>query len=176
MRKLAYRLHQDVPDLRDWDQDDLVQEALLKAMIRLDDFRGESSLKTWVISLARNHLITMARHLSHRPRAVGDAVYTRPVVAEPHRQVDLREQTKGLLGWLRQSPDGVKHGWEVLNLLLKNHGNFHATATAMSVYSGSPWTVERTRNVVRQIKATAKGQALCEAVGIVTEGENNTKE
>ena len=36
------------------DAEDIVQETYLKAHSRIDTFRGESSLKTWMFSIASN--------------------------------------------------------------------------------------------------------------------------
>jgi len=36
------------------DAEDIVQETYLKAHARIDTFRGESSLKTWMFSIASN--------------------------------------------------------------------------------------------------------------------------
>ncbi len=177
MRRLAFALHRDVSALRSWDAEDLYQEAFLKAMLKLEGFRGEASLKSWAIGVAKNHLLDQARHLKHSPTAVGDAVSLiknrRENDADERR--NLRHGIRELLGWLRKSPDGVTDGWEVLNLLAKSGGNLDYTATAMTLHQGQPWTVERVRNVVRKIKVTAKGRALCEAVGIISQEDESKR-
>ena len=37
--------------------DDIVQETMLKALAHADEFRFESSLKTWLTSIAKNELV-----------------------------------------------------------------------------------------------------------------------
>src|SRR5699024_4857927 len=43
------------------DVEDLVQEVFIKAIDRFDSFKGDSSPKTWLISIARNLAIDEAR-------------------------------------------------------------------------------------------------------------------
>ena len=161
-------MHRTLPDLRSlWDKDDLIQEAYLKALMALDGFRGEASLKTWTVSMTRNHLISMARAAALRPKPAGDASgECAKKNQDPGTRLELRDSTKELLGWLRKNPSEVNRGWEVMNLLLKSHGNYPYVALALTIHTGHPWTVEATRNVVRKIEDTPRGRALCEALGI----------
>jgi RNA polymerase sigma-70 factor (ECF subfamily) len=41
--------------------DDIVQETILKALVHADDFRFESTVKTWLTSIARNELRQLYR-------------------------------------------------------------------------------------------------------------------
>ncbi len=52
--------------------EDAVQEALIKAWVHLDTFRGESSVKTWLFRLVANECLSARRR--HRPRPVDDDV------------------------------------------------------------------------------------------------------
>jgi RNA polymerase sigma-70 factor (ECF subfamily) len=54
------------------DTDDIVQEAWIKASTGLDSFRNESSIKTWVFSIASNLVIDNQRKLKRWPEAVTD--------------------------------------------------------------------------------------------------------
>ena len=162
---LAFRMSQDVEALSSWEPEDLVQEALLRALTKLDKFHGRSSLKTWVITVAKRHLLTMARAAAIRPRPGGDAVLQVGAVdQDDDRREDLKESTGDLLGWLDSNPDEVKLGWEVLNLLLWNHGNYSYVALALSIHTGTGWSEQRVRAVVRRIKETPHGRALCAAL------------
>jgi len=178
--KLASSMRQSMVGLRDWEHSDLVQEAHLKVLMGLDRFGGASSLKTWALSAAKNHLISMARHSRHRPRPIGRAagnaavsVGLRRVAHDLVDRMILRTSTKDLLGWLRANPGQVDAGWEVLNLLLWNPGNYSYAALAMTLHTGEPWTAEGIRRVIRKIKLTAKGAALCDALGISTGNSDN---
>lgn len=43
------------------DAEDAAQEVLIKVLTRLDSFRGESALRTWVFRIACNHLLNVRR-------------------------------------------------------------------------------------------------------------------
>lgn len=48
--------------------DDLTQETYLRAMKSLPRFRGDSSAKTWLLSIARRVCVDEVRHAQSRPR------------------------------------------------------------------------------------------------------------
>src|SRR5688572_12382976 len=54
------------------DTEDILQETYLKAHSKLDTFRGESSLKTWVFSIASNLALDLLRSRKHWPENVTD--------------------------------------------------------------------------------------------------------
>ena len=54
------------------DAEDLVQETYLKARSKIDTFRGESSLKTWVFSIASNLARDLLRSKKRWPETVTD--------------------------------------------------------------------------------------------------------
>ena len=54
------------------DAEDIVQETYLKAHAKFDSFRGESSLKTWVFSIASNLAIDLLRAKKRWPENVTD--------------------------------------------------------------------------------------------------------
>lgn len=172
VKALAVRLHQNLATLRAWEPDDLVQEVFLKALMRLERFEGRSSLKTWVVSVARNHLLSMARSAARRPRPGGDLTANVPARdAEPSRRLLLRGSTEDLLDFLRENPAQVEHGWEVLNLMLWMHADLARVAFSLTVHTGQPWTEERVRNVIRKVRKTPRGRALCSTLGFTNDGE-----
>lgn len=174
--RLAGKMRRDIPLLRDLAHEDLVQECFVKALQHLPNYDSRlGSLSTWTGNLARNHLISMARRIGSRPKVNREDVERSSGVqgsTEPSYEPDLghrlvlRSQTRELLGWLSDCPDGIERGWEVFNLLLKTNGNWSYTANALCVHTGRPWTTERVRNVVRAIKTTPSGYSLCESLGI----------
>jgi len=175
-------MRRNIPLLRDLDNEDLVQECYVKALTSLDHYDPRlSSLKTWTVGIARNHLVSVARRIGSRPqvnREDIEIVSGVPGSADPSyepdigRRVVLRSQTKEMLGWLSQCPDGIDQGWAVLNLLLKTNANWSYTANALCIHTGQAWTTERVRNVVRAIKKTPRGQALCDSLGIRIDNDN----
>ncbi|MBS4054317.1 MAG: sigma-70 family RNA polymerase sigma factor, partial [Thermaerobacter sp.] len=48
--------------------DDLVQESLLRAWLKVKDFRGESSFGTWLLRIMENHHIDMLRKKRRSPQ------------------------------------------------------------------------------------------------------------
>lgn len=159
--------------LRGYEVEDLVQEVMLKALVKLHLFNGKNgcSFKTWVQNVARNHLCSMSRSVKRRPMFTTDdgTLPHRPYRDDPAQKTLLRSSTKELLSWLRANPDGVKHGWEVLNLLLKTHGDYEYTAFALTMHTGLPWTVQAVRAAKNRISQTPRGRELCSALGITNE-------
>jgi len=175
--KLAGALRQSCPPLREQAHEDLVQECFARTLAQLPHYCGRSGIKTWAVRVARNHLVSQARAIASRPKvnivdvdiAAGAVGSCEPCYTPDFgRRLVLRSQTKDLLGWLSDRPDGIDQGWAVLNLLMKTHGNWDYTASALCLHTGQPWTTERVRNVVRAIKDTFRGRALCDSLGITT--------
>lgn len=54
------------------DAEDIVQETYLKAQSKIDSFRGDSSLKTWVFSIASNLAKDLLRSKKRWPETVTD--------------------------------------------------------------------------------------------------------
>ena len=54
------------------DAEDIVQETYLKAHSKIDTFRGESSLKTWVFSIAANLARDLLKSKKRWPENVTD--------------------------------------------------------------------------------------------------------
>ena len=54
------------------DAEDIVQDTYLKAQAKMDTFRGESSLKTWVFSIASNLARDLLRSKKRWPETVTD--------------------------------------------------------------------------------------------------------
>ncbi len=47
---------------------DIVQQAYVQALARLDGFQGASSIRTWLVSIALRHVLTDARKEGVRPQ------------------------------------------------------------------------------------------------------------
>src|ERR1044072_9138196 len=54
------------------DAEDILQESYLRAHAKIDTFRGESSLKTWVFSIAANLARDLLRPKKRWPETVTD--------------------------------------------------------------------------------------------------------
>ena len=55
------------------DAEDATQEILVKVITRLDSFRGEAAVRTWVYRVAANHLLTTRRRRMERQAWTFDA-------------------------------------------------------------------------------------------------------
>ena len=74
------------------DAEDLLQEIFLSAHRKLDGFRGESALGTWLYRLAMNHCLDFLRSRSARTGQLTDPLDDDPGSYEPGRR-GLAEQT-----------------------------------------------------------------------------------
>jgi len=64
------------------DAEDLLQEVFLSAHRKLDGFRGESALGTWLYRLAANHCLDYLRSRAARTGQLTDAFEDEPVLAD----------------------------------------------------------------------------------------------
>jgi len=69
--------------------DDLVQETYLRAHRSLPSFAGDSSVRTWLLSIARHVCIDEVRARGRRRRLLA-AQPPRPSYVEPHGGVELQ--------------------------------------------------------------------------------------
>lgn len=74
------------------DAEDLLQEIFLSAHRKLESFRGESALGTWLYRLATNHCLDHLRSRAARMNQVTDALDDEPSLAHAGRG-GLAEQT-----------------------------------------------------------------------------------
>ena len=156
---------------RTYTADDLIQEVYLKALRELEKgFRVDYSFKAYVLMLAKNHLRCLLRSAGRAsaPQAEDLTSYQFEEALAVEKDLDhpmhRRLTTKRLLRWLRENPWEIRHGWLVLNLMLWNHGNTDLVALAMNELTASAWTCEGVRIVIRKIKQTELGEALCGAL------------
>lgn len=183
---LAFDMRRKIRFLHAMEIEDLVQECMHRVLWDIEDYdpQGRASFKSWAVDVVRGHILSLSRRLATRktdfleeltPEPGTDSngpKYEPSCLPDVGRRLMLRSQTQDLLGWLSKSPDGVQYGWEVLNLLLKTHGNRAYAAKALSIHTGQKWTLKRVDSVLAQISVTPRGRDLCESLGIrVNEGE-----
>lgn len=98
---------------RDHEYEDLLQSALeaVLAALRKDEFRGDSSLSTWVTIIARNVAIDVLRARSRERRVFANGAETERVAARtpspqasPERLAEVREQLARYHEVLRRLP------------------------------------------------------------------------
>ena len=76
---------------------DAVQEALLKAWDRRDDFRGEAALDTWIHRIALNAAIDLTRRRKTRAEEeLEDDAYEAPHAETPESDYSMQALTKDL--------------------------------------------------------------------------------
>jgi RNA polymerase sigma-70 factor (ECF subfamily) len=74
------------------DAEDLLQEIFLTAHRKLEGFRGDSSLGTWLYRLATNHCLDFLRSRAARAGQITDALDDDPTIADAGSK-GLAEQT-----------------------------------------------------------------------------------
>ena len=92
------------------DAEDLLQEIFLSAHRKLDGFRGESALGTWLYRLATNHCLDYLRSRAARTNQLTDELDDDPGHYEPGRG-GLAEQTVTKMDLERavaQLPEGCR--------------------------------------------------------------------
>ena len=82
--------------------EDAAQDALLRVWRNLDKFRGESSLSTWIYTIARNAALTARKALRHAETSL-DGVSERVMTTAPeHATPDLMRMVEALPDAQRQ--------------------------------------------------------------------------
>jgi RNA polymerase sigma factor (sigma-70 family) len=147
-----------------WDREDLVQEAYLRVLIKIEDFKGDSKLKTWVYRIARNRALDMARRAKLNSETISreipeESLFSRELRSS--KRMEFTEGIKALMRWLKQNPEQIENGWEVMTLMLKNGGNSRFVASAMTKHTGHKWSTRSVNNVVKKVKASRLGSELC---------------
>lgn len=180
IRKLAHSYAGRMAEVGPYSADDLAQEIYCKALVELDrGFSPKWSFKSYVLRMARNHLISMARTgLARKRRGIlptsleEETLQSQTVLAfetDPGKRVDLRNGIRDLLRWLRENRAIYPWGWELVQFMLLTHGDVNYTALALTVRTDQAWTVGMVRSTVKQITRTQKGGALCSALGVPQE-------
>jgi RNA polymerase sigma factor (sigma-70 family) len=127
---MRYALRRRIPVSSDVDE--LVQQALLQAVVGWPTFRGEAEVSTWVFGIAQN----LARNHVSRPAGpvqfgLGDAVDAAPCNApDPFEQLAQRERVKRLQEGLEGLP---KNQTEALWLVGVDGLSYEEAATTMGV-------------------------------------------
>jgi RNA polymerase sigma-70 factor, ECF subfamily len=92
------------------DAEDMLQEVFLTAHRKLDGFRGESSLGTWLYRLATNLCLDHLRSRAGRNRQLTDALDEEPVLADARTRglADRAVSRLDLERALEKLPDGCR--------------------------------------------------------------------
>lgn len=94
------------------DAEDVVQNALIKAWQHLPEFRGDSSVRTWLLTITSNQAYDARRR--RRPRAIDDALLaTRPddLETDPADQLVDAELWEALTVALTELPWRQRSSW-----------------------------------------------------------------
>ena len=99
--RLCYRFVNNREDAMD-----LAQDVFIKAFEHLENFRRESSLKTWLCRIAMNHCINHVKRHSHDFIEINE--YTGSVWASVQSQLEDREEREHFRRLVRQLPPKQK--------------------------------------------------------------------
>ena len=86
--------------------EDLAQEVFLRAYLRLDSFRGDSRLSTWLYTITRNHCLNAVKKRGTEPVESGAAVNAEIAGSdgsEVHGAVELTESFQSLWRLMRDT-------------------------------------------------------------------------
>ncbi|MCS7270715.1 MAG: sigma-70 family RNA polymerase sigma factor [Gemmataceae bacterium] len=100
---LAYRILGQLQDA-----EDVTQQTFLSVIEHLDQFRGESSVMTWVLRIATNHALQLLRRRRQRPTVPLDVPSDDDQTPLPHPEYIAR--------W-RDDPQRLAHDAEVRQLV-----------------------------------------------------------
>ncbi len=86
--------------------EDLLQDAFMRVLSRIGDFRGDSALGTWIHRVAVNEALQKLRRKRRRKRIFDDAVeeISKPVThtEDPSRRMDVRSAIEDLPPRMRE--------------------------------------------------------------------------
>lgn len=131
--------------------EDVAQDALLKAFRRLDGFRGDASLKTWLLAIAWRQALSHRRSLVTRWRrfAAGDDL-PEPVAAGVLHDTALadREYRRIVAALVARLPPKYR---EALMLSATGDHTFEEMSAALGVPAGTlKWRVSEARRQLRE--------------------------
>jgi RNA polymerase sigma-70 factor (ECF subfamily) len=132
--------------------EEVAQDALLRAFRSLDGFRGEASLKTWLLAITWRQALSHRRSMAVRWRrfvAAGDAL---PDIAAAGASHDAalaeREYRQTLAGLVARLPQKYR---EALMLSATGDHTFEEMSAALGVPAGTlKWRVSEARRQLRQ--------------------------
>jgi len=111
--ELARRGHADLYQFFMWQTRDadlaanLTQDTFVRVWERLSQYRGESSLRTWMHTIAYSVLTDHRRQETRAQRGLAEYAQTRPPHDEPLRQAELRMALAEALGALPEPERSV---------------------------------------------------------------------
>lgn len=139
------------------DAEDLLQEIFLSAHRKLESFRGESALGTWLYRLATNHCLDYLRSRAARTNQLTDALDDEVGSFEPGRK-GLAEQTitkMDLERALAQLPDGCRAAFVLHDIEGLEH---REVAEALGIAEGtSKSQVHKARLRLRSVLLNERG-------------------
>src|SRR6476660_9620913 len=118
------------------DAEDLLQEIFLSAHRKLESFRGEAALGTWLYRLATNHCLDYLRSRAARTNQVTDALEDDAGAVEPGGRT-LAEQTvtkMDLERALAMLPEGCRAAFVLHDVQGLEHGE---VAQALGIAEGT---------------------------------------
>jgi RNA polymerase sigma-70 factor, ECF subfamily len=92
------------------DQDDVIQDVMLKAWRKLASFRGECSFRTWMTRVAINEALMSYRKRRALPVSCeADPETLRSAAENPFQAVERRETARRVSGAVNRMPEQYRH-------------------------------------------------------------------
>ncbi len=132
--------------------EDVAQEALLRAFRNIGGFRGEASVKTWLVSIAWRQALSHRRSIAARLRrfiAPDDEGFDPPATSrQPDQALADRELRRALARSVRSLPAKYR---EALMLSATGDHTFDEMSQALDVPAGTlKWRVSEARRRLKQ--------------------------
>lgn len=106
--------------------EELTQETFLQALLSVGRFRGDSSVRTWLFSIARNQFLKSLRR-ERRQHQISQRQDPPPSLPEPAEVAAAREQA----AWLRAALDRLPELSRTVLVLREYEGLSHAEVAAI---------------------------------------------
>lgn len=124
--------------------EDIFQEVFLKVNSRYDSFRGESSLKTWLLQITINTCKDYLKSAWNKKVETTDEFKTQQVVEEGYEKIEKKEDNQVVKNAVMELPDKYK---EVVLCVYYQEMSIEEAANVLHIASG---TVKSRLNRARQ--------------------------
>ena len=128
--------------------EDLVQEVFLEVVKSIATFRGESNMKTWIFSIARNRWYSYLRRKNRQPEIEALTEFLPASDRTPEEQYQNQEIANRIYALLDQEPERTRR---IVLMRLQGHSFFEIGQMAGISESSARVIDFRTKTKIRNI-------------------------